>query len=347
MKRQRTCLEYVWISPGHNGSSWSIRSKTKVFDYDNLSDIMNPSNLPLWNFDGSSTNQANGEDSEVVIKPAAVFSDPFRPYNGFIVLCDTYLPNGDRHPTNTRYPATQIFNKFIEEKPWYGLEQEYFIMKPGTNESLGSINCKEQGRYYCSVGADNAYGRDIAEHHLQVCLDAGINISGINAEVAPGQWEFQIGPCEGINQGDHMWVARYLLQRIGEMYNVTINFEPKPMKGELNGSGCHVNFSTHNMRNGTDSKTGLEFIDDAIKKLSEKHSEHMDVYGAGNEERMTGEFETAAYNVFSDGIANRGCSIRRGNETYKNQKGYFEDRRPSSNCDPYLVTSKIFDTITS
>jgi glutamine synthetase len=206
--------------------------------------------------------------------------------------------------------------------------------------------CKQQGQYYCSVGTENAFGRQIADYHLRMCIIAGVKISGINAEVAPGQWEFQIGPCEGIEQGDHMWIARYLLERVGELFHVSINFEPKPMKGQLNGSGCHTNFSTHNMRNGTSNRTGLEYIDEAIKKLSIKHSEHMEVYGSGNEERMTGEFETAKYDVFSDGIANRGCSIRRGNETYKNQKGYFEDRRPSSNCDPYLVTSKIFDTIT-
>ena len=70
----------------------------------------------------------------------------------------------------------------------------------------------------------------------------------------------------------------------------------------------------------------------------------MFVYGEGNEQRMTGAHETANYSTFTHGIANRGASVRIGNETYNNKKGYFEDRRPSSNCDPYIVSSKIFET---
>ena len=70
----------------------------------------------------------------------------------------------------------------------------------------------------------------------------------------------------------------------------------------------------------------------------------MEVYGSDNNLRMTGNHETASYDKFSSGIANRGASVRIGNINYDNKKGYFEDRRPSSNCDPYLVTGKIFET---
>ncbi len=335
----KTCLEYIWI-----GGNNELRGKTKVVEIETTNITLNQ--ISTWNYDGSSTNQASGEDSEVILKPAAIFNDPFRE-NGYIVLCDTYLPNGEHHTTNNRFNAKKIFDKKLDEKPWYGLEQEYFLIDNNTGNPLGfckNLIANQQGQYYCSVGANNAFGRDIAEEHLQACIKAGIKISGINAEVAPGQWEFQIGPCEGIEEGDHMWTARYLLIKIAEKYNVTIDFEPKPLKGHWNGSGCHTNFSTLKMREGDENNNGLYYIDDAINKLSLKHKEHMDVYGTGNELRMTGEYETSSYDKFSDGIANRGCSIRRGNETFKNNKGYFEDRRPSSNCDPYLVTSKIFET---
>ena len=332
----KNCIEYIWIDANNQ-----LRGKTKIIDY--KVDFVN--DLPNWNFDGSSTEQADGNDSEVVLKPRALFNDPFRGNsNHKLVLCDTYTPDDIPLQTNHRIWTNNIFNQKIEEKPWFGLEQEYFMIDPISNLPLGFNPDNNQGQYYCSVGNNNAFGRQIAEEHLHACLHANIKISGINAEVAPGQWEFQIGPCVGIEQGDHLWMARYLLLRIGEMFHINIDFNPKPLKGDWNGSGCHTNYSTENMRNGTEDKTGLEYINEAIDKLSKKHNEHMLVYGSGNNERMTGLHETASYETFTHGIADRSCSIRIGNENTKNQKGYFEDRRPSSNCDPYLVTGIIFQT---
>ena len=350
-----TCVEYVWI-----GGQNELRSKTKVIQHPVIHGrpqgiVQSLSDLPKWNYDGSSTGQAQGTDSEVVIIPRAIFNDPFRNKDSEdshkMVMCDTYTPNNVPLPSNHRVKAVEIFNKGLKEEPWFGLEQEYFLFNPNTNKPLGFPNHgspEPQGQYYCSVGMENTFGRDIADTHLELCISAGIKISGINSEVAPGQWEFQIGPCVGIEQGDHLWMARYILNRVAEKYNVRVNYDPKPMEGDWNGSGCHTNYSTRNMRSDANVcggiKQGIEYIHEAIEKLAQKHADHMSVYGTGNELRMTGEHETADYNVFTHGIANRGASIRIGNENYRNGKGYFEDRRPSSNCDPYLVTSKIFET---
>ena len=328
-------IEYVWI-----GGNNELRCKTKVINYT----VKNVESLPIWNFDGSSTNQASGDDSEVIIKPVALFNDPFRGKPHKLVLCDTYTQNDEPLVNNHRKWANDLFEKDLSQKPWFGLEQEYFLIDPNTNLPLGFDEKKTQGQFYCSVGCTNTYGRDVAEQHLSACVQAGIKISGINAEVAPGQWEFQIGPCEGIEQGDHLWMARYLLNRVAEKNNLIVNIEPKPVKGDWNGSGCHTNYSTKKMRLRNRDNIGLDYIYEAIEKLRLKHDEHMAVYGTGNEERMTGIHETASYDKFTYGIANRGASIRIGNENYNNKCGYFEDRRPSSNCDPYLVTSKIFET---
>ena len=328
-------VEYVWID-----NDFKLRSKVKVMYNVEIKSI---EDIPEWNYDGSSTGQAEGNDSEVIIKPRSMFTSRHDIFH-VLVLCDTYTPQNTALLTNNREQANYIFNKKLEEEPWFGIEQEYFIIDPKTNKPLGFDENKKQGQYYCSVGAENAFGRKIAEEHLLECINYGVIVSGMNAEVAPGQWEYQIGPCVGIESGDHLWISRYILQKIAEKHNVIINFEPKPLSGDWNGSGCHTNYSTKNMREGTEDKTGLDYINEAIDKLSKKHNEHMDVYGSGNELRMTGQHETSSYNVFSFGTANRGASVRIGNTNMRNQKGYFEDRRPSSNCDPYLVTSKIFET---
>lgn len=351
-----TVIEYVWI-----GGKGELRSKIKVineyYTYNDICDtksryINNSKIIPYyrekfkWNYDGSSTEQANGDDSEITLNPVRIFYNPdnYDYANSFILLCDTYCSNGEPAKCNNRKLAKEIFDKDLSQKPWFGLEQEYFLMDPYTRKPICFDDTTKQGQFYCSVGYNNTFGRDIAEEHLQKCITAGIKITGINAEVAPGQWEFQIGICEGIEAGDHMIVARYLLEKITENYDVYVDYEPKPIEGDWNGSGCHTNYSTLKMREGCENKTGLKYIQEAIDKLSLKHDEHMAVYGTGNEKRMTGKHETASYDKFSHGIANRGASVRIGNETYKNEKGYFEDRRPSSNCDPYLVTSKIFET---
>jgi len=327
--------EYIWI----DGTGENVRSKTKTLD----KAVSSPSELPLWNFDGSSTGQAPGNDSEVVLKPQAIFKDPFRGGDNILVLADCYTPAGDPIPSNTRYHAAQVMEKVKDQLPWFGLEQEYTLFSK-TKWPLGWPQNGfpgPQGPYYCGAGYDKVFGRELVEAHYRACLYAGVNISGVNAEVMPGQWEFQVGPSVGIEAGDQLWLARYLMERISEELAVVVSFDPKPIEGDWNGAGCHTNFSTDAMR----KPGGWAIIQEAMEKLKDKHLEHIAVYGKGNERRLTGKHETAPITQFSWGVANRGCSIRIPRATEAQGYGYLEDRRPASNIDPYLVTAKLVETV--
>ena len=332
--------EYLWID-----AVGEVRSKARTIE--TKPGGVKVSDLPDWNYDGSSTDQAPGEDSEVLIKPRAIFKDPFRGGNNILVLTDTSTPAGEPLPTNTRAKAAAIFeeSRVKAEEPIFGLEQEYTLFNLDKTTPLGwPVNGYPgpQGPYYCGAGADRSFGRDVCEAHYKACLFAGIDVSGINAEVMPGQWEFQVGPVAGIAAADQMYAARYILQRVCEDFGVYCTLDPKPIPGDWNGAGMHTNFSTKKHR----AKGGLAEIESAIRKLGTKASEHIAAYGEGNERRLTGKYETADINTFSYGVANRGCSIRIPRGTEAAGCGYLEDRRPSSNCDPYIVTSMIFNTCT-
>jgi glutamine synthetase len=316
--------EYIWFDVDYKFCS-KIRV---VHDKDNINE---------WNYDGSSTGQASTNNSEIILKPVKIFNNPF--LDGYLVVCATYDINANPLLNNHFHKAREIFDKNINEKPWFGLEQEYFFCKSNGYLGHNNININIHNRYYCSPINQDQLGVEISTKHLEYCIKAGINISGINAEVVSGQWEFQIGPCEGIEIGHHMMAARYLLERIAIKENIYIDYRPKPIRN-MNGSGCHINFSTQKMR----EENGLDIIMEAIKKLENNHSNHMLYYGKDNEKRMTGHHETASYHIFSWGVGTRNTSIRIGNDTFKNKKGYFEDRRPASNIDPYLATSIIFNT---
>merc|ERR1719460_3326642 len=316
-----------------------MRCKTKTLEKKPES----VADLPVWNYDGSSTNQAPGEDSEVLLKPVSMFADPFRGGDNILVLCETMDPKKVPIPTNTRAAAEKLFAQKLDEEPWFGIEQEYTLFEKDTTTPLGWPKGGfpgPQGPYYCSAGTDVTFGRSVMEAHYSACLFAGVKIAGINGEVMPGQWEYQIGPCEGIDSGDDMWMSRYLMIRVCEMLGVNVTFDPKPMAGDWNGAGCHTNYSTEKMRNAG----GYSEIISAIEKLKVKHSEHIAAYGEGNERRLTGAHETAPITEFSYGVANRGASVRIPRTAEASGCGYFEDRRPASNMDPYVVTGKVFKT---
>ncbi|KAG9441946.1 hypothetical protein H6P81_017800 [Aristolochia fimbriata] len=329
--------EYIWIG----GSGRELRSKARTLP-GTVSDVRE---LPKWSFDGSSTDQVSKHGVEVILHPQAIFRDPFRGESNILVMCDTYSPEGDPIPSNKRFHAAEVFNHpaVVAEEPWFGIEQEYTLLQKDHNWPLGwplGGFPGPQGPYYCGVGANKAFGRDISDAHYKASLYAGINICGTNAEVMPGQWEFQIGPTIGIAASDELWVARYILERITEVAGVILSLDAKPVQGDWNGAGAHTNFSTKSMR----SDGGIKEIKKAIEKLALWHKDHMSVYGDDNEKRLTGLHETAHIDTFSWGVANRNASIRISRDTEKEGKGYLEDRRPASSMDPYLVTSMITET---
>lgn len=338
VKDEKVQVMYVWI----DGTGEGLRCKTRTMD----KEPKLPEECPIWNFDGSSTGQAEGSNSDVFLKPVRLFSDPFRRGNNKLLLCETFKYNMQPADTNLRNSCKEVMDRAHDSYPWFGIEQEYTLLDTD-NHPFGWPKGGfpgPQGPYYCGVGTNRVFGRDIVEAHYKACLYAGIKIAGTNAEVMPAQWEFQIGPCEGIEMGDHLWMSRFLLHRVAEDFGVVASFDPKPMPGDWNGAGAHCNYSTVEMR----EDGGLKIIEKAIEKMSKKHKEHIEAYdphqGKDNERRLTGLHETSSIHDFSAGIANRGCSIRIPRQVGADGKGYLEDRRPSSNCDPYAVTERIVRT---
>ena len=336
-QRGFTQVEYIWIG----GTGIDIRSKVKVVE-GVVEDI---SQCSEWNYDGSSTGQAVTENSEVLMRPVALFNDPIRGGQNKMVFCDTYHTDGTPTLSNFRHFAKKILDKGQKEfDPKFGMEQEYVIMKPlgsGLSWPLGFPEGnypKPQFQYYCGNGASNAIGRQISEDHTKLCLNAGVEIFGTNAEVLPGQWEFQIGTSDGIVIADHVWMARFLLQRVAERYGADISFDAKPIKGDWNGSGCHTNYCTSQTR----AEGGMKVILEHMKKLDKNHKMSIGLYGSDNFQRLTGKHETSSMEKFSYAIANRGSSIRVPRSTEKKGKGYYEDRRPSGSADPYVIAASLF-----
>jgi glutamine synthetase len=333
--------------------------------------------IPLWNYDGSSTGQASSVDSEVILVPQVLYPTPFHYEDSptmyrLLVLCETYLSNATEnsleyvpHPTNKRHQAKIDYNKPMSNlssksetldtdfKPLYGIEQEFFITDNTTGFPVDYNENDIQGRFYCAVDSNL---NKILDNMLSNCLSMGLNVVGSNCEVAPGQAEIQLLEY-GLKACDDLVMLRYVIIQTAIEFKYNINFDPKPLKGAWNGSGAHVNYSTLFMRseeimfnkyiNNDIVKTPYDHIMHSISQLSDNHQKHIDCYGKGNEERLTGEHETSSMNIFTYGVADRGASVRIPRTTFQNKYGYIEDRRPSSNFDPYVVLPLILITTTS
>tara|TARA_B100001094_G_scaffold333124_1_gene408781 strand:- start:14853 stop:15938 length:1086 start_codon:yes stop_codon:yes gene_type:complete len=343
-------LEYLWLD-GYKTSN--LRSKTKYVNLPAESGVLSIDDIPEWGFDGSSTEQADGDNSDCILRPVSLFNntvDAIAGTNSYIVMCEVFNTDGTPHKSNTRALLRSYIedgeDKEITDGMWFGIEQEYTIMDPKSGRPLGWPESRfeypaPQGRYYCGVGGDVVKMRQLVHEHAMCCITAGIPLCGTNAEVMLGQWEYQVGPQSALKICDSLWVARYMLEVLAETQDVYISLDPKLITGDWNGSGAHINFSTSYMRD----QGGEEYIENICKSLGEKHDWHIANYGDGNEDRLTGSHETQHISKFSYGDSDRSASIRVPSSTASNKKGYLEDRRPASNMDPYRAVRCLVSTI--
>lgn len=334
--------EYLWLDTNQH-----MRSKTRFF-FNIINDYLNPLEYPIWNFDGSSTGQTDSEQTEILLYPVKCVIHPFEQdslgvVNNVLILCECYDPVTDKpHNTNSRFIANEKFEKVKDKKIWFGIEQEFFFFDKNTKKPFNWEARQEQGEYYCGINRGTSLEREIINEFSQICINCGIQISGYNQEVAHAQWEYQIGPVEGIEAADQAIIAKYIIYRICEKHGLYTSFHPKPIGGDWNGSGCHVNISTEETRNDTE----LTEITRIIENIGNDHKKWIGVYdGPNNNMRLSGKHETSDPNIFNYGVGTRNTSIRIPNQVSKDGKGYFEDRRPGASIDYYLTLSKYCDYI--
>jgi glutamine synthetase len=265
-----------------------------------------------------------------------------------LVLCEVFHADGVTPvESNTRAFLRDMLDQTDGLGAWVGFEQEYTLFEG--SKPLGFPSERRfppaQGPYYCGVGADEVSGRALVEKHLELCLKAGLPLTGINAEVMPGQWEFQVFG-DALEASDSLWLARWLLYRIGEDFGISATLDPKPVAGDWNGAGMHTNFSTTKTR----ANGGLRAIESILSVMGQPQNmeRHLNAYGDGYEIRLTGHHETCRYDEFKWGVSDRTASVRIPLQTANDGMGYFEDRRPNANADPYKVVKElIYSTLLS
>ncbi|MEM0951877.1 MAG: glutamine synthetase beta-grasp domain-containing protein [Cyanobacteria bacterium P01_H01_bin.74] len=340
-------VEYIWLDGAE--PTRGLRSKMRLLNFSDKTPTLN--DIPVWSFDGSSTNQADGSNSDLLLKPVTMVNNPLQDAGNYLVMCEVLNEDSTPHRTNTRAVLAELLSSGAsKQEPWIGFEQEYTLFKNGRPLGWPETGYPApQGPYYCAVGSSKVDGRELVEAHTEACLEAGIMLYGVNAEVMLGQWEFQIGyrglsteSADPLNVADHLWLSRWLLYRLGEEFDTAISLDNKPVKGDWNGAGQHTNFSTKAMRDPAD---GIKSIEKAVEQLSQAHEAHIAVYGVGNEYRLTGLHETCDIKQFRHGVADRGCSVRIPRSVAIAGYGYLEDRRPGANADPYEIASALVKTI--
>jgi glutamine synthetase len=328
-------VEYIWLDG--DTPLPKLRSKTKYVDISG--------GVPSWNFDGGSTKQGTLSDSDRNLTCVRTYEDPFNE-GGYLALCEVFYQSVERpecilnpHESNMR----RFLSETVEDCPGIlvGFEQEFTLMDARTNDPLGfALAPKEQGQYYCGVGRKNIVGRFLIDEFEARCVSAGIDLYGVNAEVMPGQWEFQTNAADPVKAADDLWVCRYILDRITENMPILVSYDPKPHEA-FNGAGCHTNISTERMR---ESFREVDY-EGLLLLLKGAHKDYIKVCGEGLDKRLTGDCETSDYMEFSWGIGDRGASVRIPTKVYEDGAGYIEDRRPCANIDPYQLLFSLISTI--
>lgn len=340
-------IEYIWF-----GSNGEFRSKVRIIR--SQPNQINRHLSTRWSYDGSSTGQATTEASEITLVPVAHYEDRSKK-RYFYLLCDSVRETVDENGQITQATnlsersrlADLLNNTEVSTLDiWFGFEQEFFI------RDQYSLIATEQGPFYCGVEVPRDSNpvsrsnrvleqvRPLTEAIVARCMDIGVNLTGWNLEVAPGQTEIQVFGA-GIKACDDLMMMRYMAHRVLAEHTMVPDFSPKPLGPDWNGSGLHTNVSTAQTR----AEGGMDAIRTYMQRMEERHAEHISVYGEGNEQRLTGQHETSSMERFTWGVGNRASSVRIPTETARNGRGYFEDRRPAANANPYAIARVMMETL--
>ena len=341
---QRHKLEYVWLD---GNDSKTLRSKIRYATITSSPNIL--SSIPEWSFDGSSTNQATTEQSDLLLKPVKVFPNAMESRQGpaLYILCEVYNIDGTPHKSNTRNRLKKNMEVAKDSDLWAAVEQEFVAVDPTTGKPLGwdkydNETPPPQGKYYCGVGANNTKARQLMDGFMSLCPQSGIQLEGYHPEVMLSQWEYQTSAGSPLDIADQLWMSRFILQRMAERMDIAISYDPKPVDGDWNGSGAHINFSTRYMREESD----MDYMNLLCANMQDSHKKAIKSYGHGNEKRLTGKHETSSIKKFTWGEGDRSASVRIPLSTIRGGGlGYLEDRRPSANMDPYEAFSYLVPAI--
>lgn len=335
---------YVFV----DGTLERTRCKTRTLDFEPKS----AEECPEWTFCALASYQwpDAGPKSEAYLSPVALFRDPFLKGRNKLVLCEVLQHDRSPMKTNTRRSCLNAMNKAKDQQPWFGIEQEYVVTEKDGHPVDWPRDAKHKikalGPYCYGVGADVTSGRYISDAHYKACTYAGVKMAGTNCEGVLSQWEYQVGPLEGVDAADHLWMSRYILDRVAEDFGVLVSLDPMPYPpGNWLGSAMHTNFSTKAMR----SDGGVSAIRAAIEKLKSNADADLAKYDTArvkrNKLRVGSGMYTTPLEQFTADECSKEVSVRIPRTVVDAGKGYLEERRPGGNADPYTVCETIVRTV--